>query len=250
MLVPENIEAIFFDMNGTLRTRVSHEPTQRAAFERMLRILGKSEVSPDFWDLLSKRYQAYGVWAQENLTQLTESEIWSRWMLPGELPGEAAEHAGELMLAWLERKGRAVPKPGAREILEELKRRGYHLGVISNTMSTLDLPQFMDDNKWNDLFEVVVLSANVKSRKPAPDLFIHAARSMRVDPGRCAYVGNRISKDIVGCKRAGFALGVILEMPDMPHADELNQNIQPELTISSLDGLLDIFTSGGGMSKW
>lgn len=242
----ENIEAIFFDMNGTLRTREPHEPTQRAAFDRMLCILGKSQVPPDFWEVLSQRYQAYGAWAQGNLTQLSESDIWSQWMLPDELSAEAAAHADELMLAWLERKGRAVPKPGVREILEVLTRRGYRLGVISNTMSTLDLPRFIDDNNWNDLFEVVVLSANVKSRKPAPDLFYHAARTIQLDPDRCAYVGNRVSKDIVGCKRAGFALGVILETPGLVRADELDKSVKAEATISSLDELLGIFTTASG----
>lgn len=237
----ENIEAIFFDMNGTLRVRELHEPTQRAAFERILRILGKGEASQGFWDGLSQRYQAYGEWAQGNLTQLSESEIWSRWMLPDGISREAAAQADELMLAWMERKGRAVPKPGAREIIEELKKRGYRLGVISNTMSTLDLPRFITANKWNDLFEVVALSANIKSRKPAPDMFIHAAQAIQVHPNRCAYVGNRIAKDIVGCKRAGFALGVMLETAGMPRTDQLDQSVQPELTIASLDDLLNIF---------
>ena len=36
-----NIEAIIFDVNGTLRIREPHEPTQRAAFSRMLELLGK-----------------------------------------------------------------------------------------------------------------------------------------------------------------------------------------------------------------
>ncbi|NTU75965.1 MAG: HAD-IA family hydrolase [Anaerolineaceae bacterium] len=237
----ENIEAIFFDMNGTLRVRELHEPTQRAAFERILRILGKGEASQGFWDGLSQRYQAYGEWAQGNLTQLSESEIWSRWMLPDGVSREAVAQADELMLAWMERKGRAVPKPGAREIIEELKKRGYRLGVISNTMSTLDLPRFITANKWNDLFEVVALSANIKSRKPAPDMFIHAAQAIQVHPNRCAYVGNRIAKDIVGCKRAGFALGVMLETAGMPRIDQLDQSVQPELTIASLDDLLNIF---------
>ena len=39
-----NIEAILFDINGTLRVRELHEPTQRAAISRFLELLEKKDV--------------------------------------------------------------------------------------------------------------------------------------------------------------------------------------------------------------
>ena len=36
-----NIQAILFDINGTLRVREPHEPTQRAAIARFLELLEK-----------------------------------------------------------------------------------------------------------------------------------------------------------------------------------------------------------------
>jgi FMN phosphatase YigB (HAD superfamily) len=67
-----DIDAIFFDMNGTLRVREPHEPTQRAAFSRMRELLGKEDASEAYWDELTKRQRAYSRWAQENLLQLSE----------------------------------------------------------------------------------------------------------------------------------------------------------------------------------
>ncbi len=133
------------------------------------------------------------------------------------------------------------PKPGAEEILVELKRRGYRLGVISNTMSTLDIPRDLDAFGWKNHFEVMILSSVFKYRKPAPEPFLEAARLLKVVPARCAYLGNRISKDIVGCKRAGFGLGIILEPVGGPRADEQDQVVSPEAIIHSLNELLEIF---------
>jgi putative hydrolase of the HAD superfamily len=239
--IARGIEVILFDMNGTLRMREPHEPTQRAATQRMLELLGKEDISDSYWDELTRRYKAYGIWAQEHLLQLPEKEIWTRWLLPEVPPEQLETVADELTLAWGERKGRMLPKPGAEETLLELKRRGYRLGVISNSVSSLDIPRSLDAFGWKDLFEVVILSSVVKCRKPAPEIFWEATRLLNVDPVHCAYLGNRISKDLVGCKRAGFALGIILELPEGPRADEQDQTIPRDEVIHSLNELLDIF---------
>jgi putative hydrolase of the HAD superfamily len=240
-LIVRNIEAILFDMNGTLRMREPHEPTQRAAIRRMLELLGKEDASDAYWEELTRRQKAYSHWAQENLLQLSEGEIWTRWFLP-EYPRELIESvAAELTLAWSERKGRAIPKPSAEEMLIELRRRGYRLGVISNTISSLDIPRSLDAFGWKDYFEVVILSSFLKCRKPAPEPFLEAARVLNVEPARCAYLGNRISRDVIGCKRAGFAFGIIIEPFGNPRTDEQDQIIKPDAVINLLSELLEIF---------
>lgn len=241
MQAPCRIEAIFFDINGTLRIREPHDPTQRAATRRMLDLLGKDDASNTYWEELTRRQKAYSQWAQKNLLQLSEKEIWTRWILP-DYPREQIEPvAAELTLAWMERKGHTVRTAGAEETLFELKRRGYRLGVISNSMSTLDIPRSLDSYGWKEYFEVVILSSALKRRKPAPEPFWEAARALNVKPAQCAHLGNRITKDLVGCTRAGFALGIILEPPGNPRVDEKDQTVQPEAIIHSLNELLDIF---------
>jgi putative hydrolase of the HAD superfamily len=239
--VVSNIEAILFDINGTLRIREPHEPTQRAAFSRMLQLLEKENISDVDWEELTRRQKTYSDWAQEKLIQLSEAEIWSRWILP-DYPREKIEPiAAELTLAWSERKGHTFPNTDAEETLVELKRRGYRLGIISNTMSTLDIPRSLDAFGWKEYFEVVVLSSALKIRKPAPEPFWEAARTLNVQPDHCAYLGNRISRDVVGCKRAGFALGMIIEPSGKPRPDEQDHPVAPDSVINSLSELLEIF---------
>ena len=72
MPVVQNIEAILFDMNGTLQTREPHEPTRRLATQRMLALLGMEDASEEFWEELLRRQKASSHWAQENLLQLSE----------------------------------------------------------------------------------------------------------------------------------------------------------------------------------
>jgi FMN phosphatase YigB (HAD superfamily) len=242
--VPEcviKIEAILFDINGTLRIRELHEPTQQAAIRRILELLQKDVVPDSFWEELVRRQKAYGAWAQQNLVQLSEKEIWTNWILPDFPRSQIEPIADELMVLWSERKGWTVPRPGAEEMLNELKRRGYRLGVISNSMSTLDIPRSLDRFGWSGYFEVVVLSSFVKFRKPSPEPFFEALRLLNIAPGKCAYIGNRIAKDLVGCNSAGFGLGILLDPPENSRSDEKDLSIQPDLIIKSLSELLDIF---------
>ena len=236
--MPDTVEAILFDVNGTLRVREAHEPTQRAAFARLHELIGRDVLD---WDELTRRQKAYSEWAQTNLTQLSEAEIWSRWMLP-DVPIERIEPVtAELMLAWSERKGHTVPVVNADRTLCALRARGYRLGIISNSMSTLDIPRSLESFGWKDYFDVVILSSNLKIRKPSPEPFQEAARQMNLSPRQCAYVGNRVSKDIVGCKRAGFALGLVIEPASGPRPDEHDHTVMPDVVIHELRSLLDIF---------
>jgi putative hydrolase of the HAD superfamily len=235
------IEAILFDMNGTLRRREPNSPTRDAAINRMMGLLKLKDPPDDFWEELALRYKSYGLWAQENLLQLTEKEIWTRWLLPDVPPQQIEPIAAELSLAWSERKGRTVPIPDAEDTLHKLKQRGYKLGVISNSMSTLDIPHYLELFGWEDYFEAVILSSAVKCRKPAPEIFWEATRVLKLIPAQCAYIGNRISRDLVGCKRAGFAVGIIIETEGKRRADEQDQLIQPDLIIHSLAELLMVF---------
>lgn len=237
----QNVEAILFDMNGTLRMREPHEPTQRSAVQHMMELLGKSEFSESYWEELTQRQQAYRRWAQEKLIQLSEQEIWTRWMLPEFPPEQIEPVASELAVVWSERKGRAVPVADAEKTILGLRQRGYRLGVISNSMSTLDIPHSLETFGWQEFFDVVILSSVFQYRKPAPQPFWEAGRVLQLEPSQCAYVGNRISKDIAGCKTAGFALGIMIEQKGRLASDQQEQTVKPDATICALSELLEIF---------
>ena len=77
------IDAILFDMGGTLRRNYKRDETSQVEIVcKMLDILG-SEASPvEFTRLLATREAAYDQWATRNLTELNEVDLWTKWMLP------------------------------------------------------------------------------------------------------------------------------------------------------------------------
>jgi putative hydrolase of the HAD superfamily len=239
--VIHSIKAILFDVNGTLRKRESNEKFQYEATNRLSQLLTRLDSKDTNLDELEKRQKDYRRWAQDNCVQLTEAEIWSKWLLPKVSSEKISELAPELTLAMSNRKGLHVPMPGSGEVLQELSNRNYRLGIISNSMSTIDIPKSLQDYGWQQFFDVVMLSSNTGIRKPDEKIFLKAADEMGIIPSNCAFVGNRTSKDILGCKRAHYGLGIIVDQGNAsPNTDDGN-NIYPDLAIHNLAELLDIF---------
>jgi putative hydrolase of the HAD superfamily len=244
MMAVDRIKAILFDMNGTLRMRVHDEKWQKQSVEHLLALLGMPDAPASFLEELNRRYKTYTEWADENETSLSEAEIWTKWITP-ELPRERiVPQAVELMLAFRNHNGRHILKPGATAVISELHRRGYRLGVISNTTSTADLPRFIDVCGLQKYFEVVILSSVFGVRKPSPTIYREATRLMRLDPAQYAYIGNKIANDIAGAHKAGYGMAILVAPGSSPLAAEQARSDKPDLIIHELVNLLDIFQQG------
>ena len=99
-------------------------------------------------------------------------------------------------------------RPGVHEMLEALEQRGYKLGVISNNASLYNVFNVLEDYGIRRFMRDVTVSSVTGYRKPHPEIFRISLRQMQVRAEDCVYVGDTISRDIIGAKRAGFAKAV------------------------------------------
>lgn len=98
-------------------------------------------------------------------------------------PGRAAElieELNELVIAELEHGVEAMI--GARGLLEELKRRGTPIGLVSNSPIAF-VRRSLELVGFEDHFDVVLSAHEVAAPKPAPDPYIEACRRLGVEPG-------------------------------------------------------------------
>lgn len=237
----EGIEAIFFDVGGTLRTRVADEGLRHQALEQMIALLGEKEAPEAFYQRLTERFLAYRQWAQESLIEAPEEEIWTRWILPDRPSEQIGPLAGQLTHLWRGTQGRRVVRPDARRVVAELARRGYRLGVISNTISAHAVPRGLQEYGLADYFQTVILSSIFGWRKPGPAIFLEATRRVGVSPARSAYVGDQISRDVVGPRRAGFAMAILIDNARARKEAQADSLPKPDVVINDLGELLDIF---------
>jgi HAD superfamily hydrolase (TIGR01662 family) len=233
-------DAIFLDVGNTLRILTQDPPYQAAARQRIIDLVGAPDRPEDLDVELNKRYKAYRKWAFETLIEASEPELWTRWLLP-EYPAEKiAGLAHELTYQFRQSMGRRVLAADGRDVVIELHRRGYVLGIISNVITTEEIPDWLAADGLDIYFKSVVLSSVMGRRKPDPALFHEAARRAGVELSRCVYVGDNASRDVVGSRRAGFG-GVIL-LPDRADRDKpIPAEFQPDRVIHSLSELLTHF---------
>lgn len=93
-------------------------------------------------------------------------------------------------------------RPGTRELLEELHRRGHRLGVISN--SDGHIVDLLAAIGLGDLFDSVTDSGAVGCEKPDPAIFRTALQSLGATPEASVYVGDVYSIDYMGARAAGM----------------------------------------------
>ncbi|MCI0477155.1 MAG: HAD family hydrolase [Anaerolineales bacterium] len=236
-----DIEAIFLDVGNTLRIVIPDEAFQTQARQQLMTLVGASESTESFFEKLDARWKAYRKWSFDHLTEASEAELWTRFLL-SDLPVEKiAPLAGKLTRLWRDKDGRRVPRHDVKATVPELHRRGYALGIIANTITETEIPDWLATDGLANYFKAVVLSSKVHYRKPGPEIYWEAARRIGIAPEHCAYVGDNPVRDVEGTQKAGFAMTIILPEPGKSAKDLPTSNSKPDLFIQEFGDLLKIF---------
>ncbi len=235
------IEAIFLDLGNTLRMLVKDEQHMATARRKIAEMVGTDEDPQAFCEKLNTRYKDYRKWAFEELREAPEEELWTRWLVP-DFPAERiAPLAGELTYQFRQSMGRRVVVEGAREVIEELQRRRYILGIISNLIGKREIPEWLEAEGFTPYFKSVVLSSIYGIRKPDPAIYLEAAHRAGVEPGKCVYVGDNLKRDVTGTRKAGFGMIIIMISPDQLAQETITDENRPDEIIHKFTELLDIF---------
>jgi putative hydrolase of the HAD superfamily len=94
------------------------------------------------------------------------------------------------------------PYPEVPAALEELRRRGLRLVVVSNW--DVSLHDQLAQDGLGRLVHGIVSSAELGAAKPAPPAFTHALTLAGVPAEEAAHVGDRVEEDVEGARAAGI----------------------------------------------
>jgi putative hydrolase of the HAD superfamily len=95
-----------------------------------------------------------------------------------------------------------VPRRDALPTLEELRRRGHLLGMIS--VCTEDVPQVWDETPLGREFDAAVFSCEVGVSKPDRRIYEIACQRLGVEAEDCLFVGDGANDELPGAERAGM----------------------------------------------
>ena len=199
--------------------------------------------SEQVWDDVREQYVrevggTYSESATRDMMGMSSVE-WSRYMAEAlGVPGSPEEINAAIVQRMLERYGEAPPLiPGAVEAVRRCAAR-WPIAVASSSNPEL-IEVVLDAAGLHDVIPVVVSSQEVARGKPAPDVYLEAARRLGVDPRTCAAVEDS-HNGIRSAKAAGMRV-IVIPNPHFPpdeqaleHADVVLRAIA-ELTPEAIE---------------
>jgi putative hydrolase of the HAD superfamily len=137
----------------------------------------------------------------------------------------------------------ASPIAEGKEVLAELKSRGYKLGLISNTMFSREA--HLDDMRrfgLDSYFDSMLFSAESNKWKPNIAPFSSILSDLKELPANSVFVGDDPAADIIGGKAAGMNVVHFLSSNRFPSVNGAN----PDATIHTLPELIPVIAKISG----
>ncbi len=239
------IQAVFFDMGGTIETfRYSRESRLRATPGLRQRLLSAGIDLPwtdeQLYEVVAAGLERYHQRSLASLDELPPARVWREYVFADHpVDPLRLEAAGEDLMLYVETRfyERAM-RPESPKVLKAIRRMGLKIGLISNVCSRGQVPTCLNEYGLQGFFDPLVLSSEYGRRKPDPSIFHYAARLAEAPTSACAYVGDRISRDIKGSQEAGYGLSIQIRHDFRHNEDE--QGPEPDEVIDSLSELMEI----------
>lgn len=162
-------QAIVFDLDGVLW---DGEPLYHHAFDVVLEPYGVTVTSEEYVAIIGSSVEA--AWQHVLDTKHIDEPV-TKFLQP-------YDDAVMQLLS-----GPIETLPGAREVLRELNARGIPVGLASASLRNW-IDATLAGLGLADQFRTTVAANEVAHAKPAPDLYLQAARNLGVHPELCVAV--------------------------------------------------------------
>lgn len=238
------IRGVLFDLGGTLHVSDSPEGRDVWFARRLLDRLADYGIPLDaapeeLARKLHENGEAYKRHSEKDLRELPPPEIWNDWYLRDwdigrERLGPIAE---ELSFLYDYERMRVIRRPYIKETLDALRVQGMKLGLISNIISLSVAPHFLEEYGVRDYMNCIVLSSATGIRKPSADIFRAAERELGLGPEELAYVGDTLSRDVMGTRNAGWRLMIQIKNPGAARRDKglEHSGLKPDYLVEGLE---------------
>jgi HAD superfamily hydrolase (TIGR01509 family) len=192
------IDAVVFDMDGLM---LDTEPLYKTAWQQALAELGH-ELDEECYLRFAGRSNAD---CENDLSE----------QLGLAFPLEAFRSRWPVLWRDCAREHGIATKSGLHELISFIRTRGLPLALA--TSSDASFTEFsLGRTELHEPFDVVVTGDQVAHPKPAPDIYLEAARRLGVDPVHCVALEDSDS-GILAASRAGM---LSLLIPDLKQPSE------------------------------
>jgi len=116
-------------------------------------------------------------------------------------------------------RGKLSPLDGVHDFIAKCRKQGLKMAVASSADPVKVNINLEEIGLKREQFQAVVTGLDIEHKKPAPDIFLEAAKLLGVDPGLCLVV-----EDAISGVSAGKAAGArVLALTTAFSADKLSE---------------------------
>ncbi len=222
------LRAVLFDLDNTLydtgrQVALARENAVKAMIAAGLEA-DYEEAAAALADVVSERGPNYGRHYDDMMARL------------GLKPDPKAIAAG--VAAYHDAKtAYLVPYPDTVPTLLEIRDRGYRIGVVTDGVPVKQWEKLIRLG-LSDFFHAVTVTDEESAQKPNPKSFRNAAAALKVKPGECMMVGDRLDRDVRGAKAAGMT--AVQLAADGRLREPVDEGEEPDYIISRLSDLLEL----------
>ncbi|OGS33892.1 MAG: phosphatase [Elusimicrobia bacterium RIFOXYC2_FULL_34_12] len=179
------MKAVIFDMDGVI---IDSEPMHLRVNKKIFKRLGLK--------ISLKEYR--------NFIGSTNTEMWTTFKKEYELHQTIPELVKIQVSDTLKdlKKSKEKPISGIVSLLKELKKNNIRIGLASSSpLENINL--VLKIFKIKKYFSAIVSGEDLKRSKPAPDIFLKAAKKLKVKPEECIVIEDS-EKGVQAAKSAGM----------------------------------------------
>jgi beta-phosphoglucomutase len=178
------IKGVLFDMDGVLVDSESFICNAAIMMFKELGIFVSAEDFKPFTGMGENRY--IGGVAEKHKVQIDIEEVKAR-----------TYDIYEKLVA-----GKLSPLPGAYEFIAKCRSRGFKLVLATSTDRIKMEVNLREIGLAGNTFNSIITGIDVENKKPAPDIYLKAAKSVGLAPNECLVVEDAVS-GIEAAKAAG-----------------------------------------------
>jgi|SRR5579875_897674 beta-phosphoglucomutase len=189
------IRAVIWDLDGVI---IDSAEEHRRAWLRLAREEDVPFTDADFWSTFGKRND--DIFA-EKWRPLAPEQVHS---LAARKEAYYREYIREM----------AVPLPGAMELMRALHEAGFLQALASSTPAE-NIQLISDILGLKHYLTALISGETVPRGKPAPDIFLAAAQSLRIDPVNCLVIEDAVA-GVEAAHAAGMRCIAVAGNRDLP----------------------------------
>ena len=184
-------------------------------------------------------FQKYG--KLEDFTKDKQAEIFTHSLrdeltrlFPEENPDKLAKEYREFQKS-LPGKHLVQLLPHTTETLQELKNRGYKLGIVTSRLSE-SCEMWAEDLDIEDYFDIIVGTERFRHEKPAPDGIVRACEMLKTGHDNVIYIGDNVSDVEMGKNAGVYTIGYVTNWDKR----EAIENAKPNRVIVDITEILSV----------